>query len=262
VDKAVPDSVEKHLRSLFPAATFTRVDVLGYGDDPDVEPGETAVRAFVGRAGHPAAGWEDDEKGLQAFEKACGQVTRKLHHAGLLPSVAWVHFIPDTPARRAQRGALHGFPGMLHGMRSDVADEAEGSASVRTTLGPADLATVDALITAGIASSRAAVMRWAIGRIHENPAYAELQERVREIRPLRRQPAGHHHALNLAGALAAGASRRPCRQLASAQGASHPARVPAISGLATATMRRAARPKSSSCSAVRASITSRRASHT
>ncbi len=98
-----------------------------------------------------------------------------------------VHFIPDTPARRAQRGALYGFPSMLHGMRSDVADEVEGSGSVRTTLGPADLATVDALITAGIASSRAGVMRWAIGRIRENPAYAQLQERVREISELKAQ---------------------------------------------------------------------------
>jgi hypothetical protein len=181
VDEAVSDSVEKRLRSHFPAGTFTRVDVLGYGDDPDVEPGETAVRAFVDRAGIPAGGWEDDEKVLQAFEKAHGQVTKKLHHAELLPSLAWVHFIPDTPARRAQRGALYGFPSLSHGMRSDVADEVEGSATVRTTLAPADLATVDTLISAGIASSRADVMRWAIDRIRENPAYAQIQERAREI---------------------------------------------------------------------------------
>ena len=58
---------------------------------------------------------------------------------------------------------------------------------MRTTLGPADLATVDALITAGIASSRAEVMRWAIGRIRENPAYAQLQERVGEISELKAQ---------------------------------------------------------------------------
>jgi hypothetical protein len=188
VDKAVFDSVEKHLRSLFPAGTFTRVDVLGYGDDPDVEPGETAIRAFVDRAGHPTEGWEDDEVVLQAFEKSYSHVTKKLHHAGLLPSVAWVHFIPDTPARRAQRGALYGFPSMLHGLRSDVADETEGSASVRTTLGPADLATVDALITSGIGSSRAEIMRWAIGRIRADPAYAQIQEREREISELKAQP--------------------------------------------------------------------------
>src|ERR1039457_2521494 len=45
-------------------------DVLGYGDDPDVEPGETAVRAFTDRAGQPAETLQDDEKVLQTFEKA------------------------------------------------------------------------------------------------------------------------------------------------------------------------------------------------
>jgi hypothetical protein len=67
------------------------------GDDPNVEPGETAIRAFVDRAGHCAEGFEDDEKVLQAFEQAHRQTTKKLDRAGLLPSVAWVHFIPDTP---------------------------------------------------------------------------------------------------------------------------------------------------------------------
>jgi hypothetical protein len=66
-----------------------------------------------------------------------------------------------------------------------VADAARDFASVQTRLSPADLATVDTLITAGIASSRAEVLRWAIGRIRENPAYAQIQERAREIDDLK-----------------------------------------------------------------------------
>jgi hypothetical protein len=54
-----------------------------------------------------------------------------------------------------------------------------------TRLGPADLATVDTLIPAGIGGSRAEVLRWAVGRIRENPAYGEIQDRVREISELR-----------------------------------------------------------------------------
>ena len=42
-------------------------------------------------------------------------------------------------------------------------------------------------MTADIASSRAEVMRRAIGRIRENSAYAQLQERVREIGELKGQ---------------------------------------------------------------------------
>jgi hypothetical protein len=159
----------------------------GTGDDPDVEPGETAVRAFVGRAGQPAESFQDDEKVLQAFEKGHGPKIRKLHHDGLLPPVAWVQVIADTPARRVPHAILWGFPSMFLGMRSDVADDVQGFASVRTQLSPADLATVDTLITAGIASNRAEVMRWAIGRIRESPAYAQIQERVREIGDLTAQ---------------------------------------------------------------------------
>jgi hypothetical protein len=39
----------------------------------------------------------------------------------------------------------------------------------------------------GIGTSRAEVMRWAIGRIRENPAYAQLEERVRETGELKAQ---------------------------------------------------------------------------
>jgi hypothetical protein len=187
MDKAISDSLAAQFRSAFPEGTFTQVDVLGYGDDPDVEPGETAIRAFVDRAGHPAGTWEDDETVMQAFEKANRQAITWLHRDGKLPSIAWIHLIPDTPDRRAPGAVLWGFPSFSLGMRSDVADEALGFASVRTNLGPADLVTVDALITAGIGSTRAEVMRWAIGRIRENPAYAQIQEKAREISELKAQ---------------------------------------------------------------------------
>jgi hypothetical protein len=48
---------------------------------------------------------------------------------------------------------------------------------VMTRLGPDDLATVDTLITAGIASSRADALRWALARIREHAAYAQLHVR-------------------------------------------------------------------------------------
>jgi hypothetical protein len=54
VDKASADPVVAQFRSVFPDGAFTQIDVLGYGDDPDVEPGETVIRAFVDRAGQPA----------------------------------------------------------------------------------------------------------------------------------------------------------------------------------------------------------------
>ena len=187
MDKAVSDSIEQQLRSVFPEGTFTQVEVLGYGDDPDVEPGEIALRAFVDRVGHPAGTWDDDETVMRAFEKANSQAITSLHRDGQLPGIAWIQAVPDTPARRAPGAVLWGFPSFFFSMRSDVADEAPGFASVRASLGPADLATVDALISTGIASSRAEAMRWAIGRIRENPAYAQIQEKAREISELKTQ---------------------------------------------------------------------------
>lgn len=184
MDKALADSVVALFRSAFPDGAFTQVDALRYGDDPDVEPGETAIRAFVDRAGRPAETFQDDEEVMRAFEEAHRQAITWLHRDGQLPSIAWIQLIPDTPDRRAPGAVLWGFPSMFFGMRSDVTDAAPGFASVHTRLGPADLATVDAMITAGIASSRAEVVRWAIGLIRENPAYAQIQQKARETNEL------------------------------------------------------------------------------
>jgi hypothetical protein len=187
LDRALSDSLAAQLRSAFPEGAFTQVDVLGYGDDPDVEPEETAIRAFVDRAGHPAATFEDDEAVIQGFADANSQAITRLHRDRQLPGIAWIQLIPDTPDRRAPGAVLWGFPSMFFGMRSDVTDAVPGLASVHTRLGPADLATVDALIAAGIATSRAKVMRWAIGRIREDPDYARIQARAREIGKLKDQ---------------------------------------------------------------------------
>ena len=44
---------------------------------------------------------------------------------------------------------------------------------------------MDTLITAGIASSRAEAIRWALTRIGERPAYAQLREHTRDIERLK-----------------------------------------------------------------------------
>ena len=40
---------------------------------------------------------------------------------------------------------------------------------------------MDTLITAGIAANRADAVRWALARVRERPAYAQLRERISEI---------------------------------------------------------------------------------
>ena len=176
--------VEKHLRSVFPDGVISRVQVLEYGDDPAVEPGDVAVRVFLARPGRPE-GEEADEEIVGSFEKANRERLKKLNDE--LPRViAWVEFQADSPDG-AEKRRHHVLKIGRGGRAAKPLDEAEELTSVMTRLGPADLATVDTLITAGIAGSRAEVLRWAVGRIRENPAYAQLQNRVREIDELKAQ---------------------------------------------------------------------------
>jgi Arc/MetJ-type ribon-helix-helix transcriptional regulator len=44
---------------------------------------------------------------------------------------------------------------------------------------------VDTLISAGIAPNRAEAIRWALARISERPAFAQLRERTHEIERLK-----------------------------------------------------------------------------
>lgn len=186
MSKAVPKRIEEQLRSVFPEGAISRVEVLGYGDDPAVEPGDTAVRVFIDRAGRPEEDW-DSHKTLNDWAEANSDGIGRLHE-GLLPLIAWIEFVPDSPERRA-RPYDQTFGGMKRfiGKRSDVMDEAPGGARVGTWLGPNDLATLDALIMAGVGTSRSEVVRWALGRIRENPAYAQLLGRIREIDGLKAQ---------------------------------------------------------------------------
>ena len=173
--------VEKHIRSLFPDDVSADPGA-GVRDDPSVEPGDVAVRVFLHR--RTSRGREADEEIVGSFEKANRERLKKLHD-GLPRVIAWVEFQADSPdgAEKRRRHVLKiGRGGRAAKPLDDAAEEVT---PVMTRLGPADLATVDTLITAGIAGSRAEVLRWAVGRIRENPAYAQLQNRVREINELK-----------------------------------------------------------------------------
>jgi hypothetical protein len=183
--KTATDGLEEQVRSVFPEGVIAQVQVLEYGDDPEVEPGETAIRVFISRAGRPE-GKEADEEIVKAFEEANHAVIKKARD-GLPRFIGWVEFRPDGLSGVAvPHGPVLRIGG--RGGRARALDEgSEELTPVMTRLGGADLATVDTLITAGIANSRAEVLRWAVGRIREHPAYTQLQERVHEIDELKAQ---------------------------------------------------------------------------
>jgi hypothetical protein len=185
-DKSAMGRLERQIRQLFPDGTFTRVEVLQYGDDPGVEPGDIGIRAFVPRGDRPA-GQEQDEQILDAFQ-AANHATIERMRDHLPRFIGWIEFHPDYPGPAEARSPTTVVRLQSGGGRASALDTgAEELVSVMTRLGPADLAVVDTLITAGIASSRAEALRWAIGRIRENPVYEQLQQRVDEISELKNQ---------------------------------------------------------------------------
>ncbi len=167
-------SIEREVQDAFPGGEVERVEVLRYGDDPEVGPGESGVRVFLNLPdagpGRPA------RERLPAFRDSHRDALRKLHDE-LRSQVWWIEYrSADQPGRGGGK------------FRSNFRDEPDASADltpVMTRLGAADLATVDTLIAAGIGTSRAEVLRWAVGRIRENPAYDQLHERIQQIEDLK-----------------------------------------------------------------------------
>lgn len=169
----------EEVRSAFPPGTIRHVHVLEYGDDPEIEPGQTAVRIFIDQA-PPRPDAEPGVEALHRYVRANREAVRKLRHDQ--PSIGWFEFRFGGEQLTTEHG-----PAIRTGRQDTPGEAAAELTSVMTRLGPEDLATVDTLITAGIANSRAEVLRWALGRIREHPAYAQIQERVREIGELKAQ---------------------------------------------------------------------------
>jgi hypothetical protein len=71
---------------------------------------------------------------------------------------------------------------------SDIRERERGETTRELTrLGPASLETLDTLIMAGTAATRAQAIRWALDRIRERPAYQRLRELRGEADKLRNE---------------------------------------------------------------------------
>jgi hypothetical protein len=184
MDQAAKDriqhEIEDEANERFPGAVQS-VMVLQHGDEPVVEPGELMIRVLI-RPERPDGG----EQRLLDFEQAhrpeMEQFRRDLSQR--VPQARRLQFIRDDGGgdrkvimmplgRGAGEGGREGSPG------------GGELTPVMARLGPADLETVDMLITAGIATNRAEAVRWALARVRERPAYAQLRERISEIERLK-----------------------------------------------------------------------------
>ena len=174
LDSATANLIVQEIESRFPQGALDSVAVLQYGDDPAVEPGQVVVQVTVGSADEP----EGEEDHLAAFHRAHRDTIRQLQR----------DITQRWPQANRFKFTTGEGPDRKFMMRLPAPDEQPGDLTpVMARLGPADLETLDTLITAGIAANRAQAVRWALARIRERPAYAELRERAREIENLRSQ---------------------------------------------------------------------------
>jgi hypothetical protein len=186
--------VQDAAREYFPEGAVQEVTLLQYGDDPRVEPGQLVVRVLVpadaadagGSAGSGVSAGPGESAGFgrdpfDAFKEA---------HPGALEGFGEV-IGRELPAVSFLEVTVDGGPERKGIMRVRLgparADRPGDLTPVMARLGPTDLQTLDTLITTGIAANRADAVRWALARIRERPAYAELRERARQIEELKTQ---------------------------------------------------------------------------
>jgi hypothetical protein len=177
--------IDAEARERFPGGAVRQVVLLQYGDDPEIEPGDLWVRVLL-----EADGPEDYERSVQAFmhdhEAAIDEFAG--HLAGKLREIHVVEFTPEKIVNRGGHGPR--FHLLLSERLADVRAWELGERTqvdMHTTLGRSGLETLDTLIMAGIADTRAEAIGWALARIRERPAYVRLHERIREIDQLRNE---------------------------------------------------------------------------
>jgi hypothetical protein len=177
----VQQMLDENVKARFPEGLIEEVRLLQYGDDPVVEPGQLVLRVVVAASTDE----EDRHRVARKFEGAFRQQMDELRQdlGDKLPQATRI----EIRVGNDQKGP-HFF--MMRGHQSALEGKALAGADltpVMARLGPVDLETLDALITAGIAGSRADAVRWALARIRERPAYAQLRAKSAEIEELKSQ---------------------------------------------------------------------------
>jgi len=185
------EKFESDVRSRFGGVIIDRVELLQYGDDPEIEPGELFARVIIA-VPDGVDGTDKEARGqaLEAFHDAHRAPIRELQRelkshssGGLTLEVGLAGRAADPEAKRGPILRMKTAPG-----RGPFSGGGDLSLTpVMARLGAEDLETLDTLIAVGIAGSRAEAVRWALARIRERPAYEQIRARSREIEDLKSQ---------------------------------------------------------------------------
>jgi hypothetical protein len=178
----VREQFGRAVRTRLPDVPVERVEVLQHGEDPEVEPGQLLARVVFAV---PGGDRQERERAFKTMHderrEAFRELRRELNELAvpvMLQFVADGERAQEQPRLMLKLGQTRGPLGVI---------DAPGLTPVMARLGPDDLQTLDTLIKAGIAGSRAEAVRWALARIRERPAYEQLRARTREIEDLKAQ---------------------------------------------------------------------------
>lgn len=150
----VQQMIDDEAAQRFPAGAVPPLLLLQYGDHPIVEPGELYLRVIFGQDLATPDAWMDEYGDrLEDFR------------AQRLPEVKGLVFTIDDTDTAARRPAGIIKMDDLSLLDREEDEIARGLTPVEPAfLGSMDLATLDALVIAGIAASRAQSVRWCLAR--------------------------------------------------------------------------------------------------
>jgi hypothetical protein len=176
----IREQFDRKVHERFPGAPVRRIEVLQYGDEPEIEPGQLLARVIIETP-------DDEPERRQAFDAFHDEHRAALHELrselDRLPARVTLQFTTDMhPGDGKSRPVIQ----LGQGPAGPVVG-GPGLTPVMARLGAEDLETLDMLITVGIASSRAEAVRWALARIRERPAFEQLRAHTREIEALKSQ---------------------------------------------------------------------------
>ena len=177
MDRDVLDVIEREIdqevRARFPGTAVRQAVLLQYGDDPEIEPGDLWVRVLLDEPDGPDDDWGPALTAFEQANEAAIEQFRGYLAAKLREIMAVEYVFSNDPVTCDGEGPRGGMP--VAQRLSDISEWEHGEATfVLAALGPAGLETVDTLIMAGIAATRAEAIRWAVDRVRERPAYRRL----------------------------------------------------------------------------------------
>jgi hypothetical protein len=182
---------EDEVRNRIVPDLIDSVELLQYGDLPEIERGQLLGKIFIAL---PDGTDPEDNKAhvaaLSTFSRTNREALAEVRKTfavtsfgGGMNDVTFPNTIPASP-----RGPMVNMTMKAAHVQAMLRPGGDQTVTaVMARLGREDLETLDSLIAAGIASSRAEAVRWALARIRQRPAYEQLRARSREIEALKSQ---------------------------------------------------------------------------